>query len=266
MNPWPYDLTAEFYDEDMGRNAGSGDIAWYVAGATVAAGRGAVLELGCGTGRVTLPLAAGLDVVAIDRSPPMLRRLVQKAEALGLAGRIKTAVADMSRLCLDTHFGAILCPYSAFGYLIELEDRDRMLATVRGALSPGGVFLLDMFIPDPALADFPDDVEIQDFRRPLPPGPWSPAITFARSKRLARDIRPGVNRIERRYRFFDDGDRLVREIRTESFQRPYQPEALAAVLADAGFGQVSICGDFEVATAAKFPARIAAIVARVGAL
>jgi SAM-dependent methyltransferase len=266
MIPWPYDLTAEFYDEDMGRNAGSSDVAWYVAAATFAADGGQVLELGCGTGRVTLPLAAGLDVVAIDRSPPMLRRLVQKAEALGLAGRIKTAVADMSRLCLDMQFGAILCPYSAFGYLIEPEDRDRMLATVRGALSPGGVFLLDMFIPDPALEGLPDDVEIQDFRRPLPPGPWNPAVTFARSKRLARDIRPGINRVERRYRFFDDGDRLVREIRTESFQRPYSPEALAAVLADAGFGQVSMCGDFEAATVAKSPARTAAITARVSVL
>jgi len=56
---WPYDLIADFYDEDMGRNNDGRDVAWYVGQAkrAAAAHRLPVLELGSGTGRITLPLA-----------------------------------------------------------------------------------------------------------------------------------------------------------------------------------------------------------------
>ncbi len=265
MTPWPYDLTAEFYDEDMGRNTDGRDIAWYVAEAGQAAANldGPVLELGCGTGRVTLPLAAaGLDVVAVDRSPPMLGVLARKAAAAGLDGRIRLAAFDMGRLGLAQRFAAILCPYSAFGYLVEEEDRARTLARVQDCLAPGGVLLLDMFIPDPALEGVPDGTEIQDYHRTLRPGVWDPAVALVRSKRLTRDVRPGVNKVERQYRFLDVSGEVVHEIRTESLQRPYQPGALLSVLRAAGFNGLRAFGDFDAAVPAAAPARMAAIIAR----
>jgi len=72
LTPWPYDLTAEFYDEDMGRNADSRDGSLVRGGWQARrppARTGLCWNWACGTGRITLPLAAaGLDVVAIDRS------------------------------------------------------------------------------------------------------------------------------------------------------------------------------------------------------
>ena len=60
-----YDVIAEFYDDDMGRNVGGEDVAFYVD--QCAAAPGPVLELGCGTGRITLALVrAGNTVIGID--------------------------------------------------------------------------------------------------------------------------------------------------------------------------------------------------------
>ena len=264
MTPWPYDLTAEFYDEDMGRTANGRDVAWYVAGATAAAARsGRILELGSGTGRVTLPLAAaGLHVVAVDRSPPMLRRLVRKAAAAGINARILALAMDMGRLSLAGSFAAVLCPYSAFGYLVKPADRQRLLASVLALLRPGGVFLLDCFIPDPALRQVPDDTPIFDYRRPLPEGPWHPAVTLERHKRLTWDVLPNVNRIRRLYRFLDAENRLVREVHTDTLQYAYPPERVLDLLRAAGFETVSGHGDFDPLTRPAPPARVMAATAR----
>lgn len=264
---WPYDLIAAFYDEDMGRNTDARDVAWYVAqagAAARAAGGAPVVELGCGTGRVTLPLAAaGLEIVAADRSAPMIGELARKAAAAGLAHRIAPVVLDMGRPALAGRFAAVLCPYSAFGYLIEDEDRGRLLDWVRAALLPGGVFLLDMFVPDPTVERLPEGTEIHDYRRPLPPdGRWAPATALARSKRLSRDARPGVNRIERHYRFLDEAGHTLRAVRTESLQRPYPPDALLAVLREAGFADLRACGDFQPDVPAGAPARMTAVIAQ----
>ena len=264
MTAWSYDVTAEFYDQDMGRNTDGRDVAWYVAeaGRAVAALGGSVVEMGCGTGRVTLALAAeGLRVIAMDRSVPMLRVLIHKAVAGGFRRQIQPVAANMSRPGLARRFAAILCPYSAFGYLTEADERGRMLAGVRDSLAPGGVLLLDMFIPDPTLDGLPNGAEIHDYHRALPPGPWAPAVMLARSKRLTR-LRPGVNRIERRYRFFDGAGGLVREVWTQSDVRLYTSETLQEVLTEAGFTDQQVCGDFDRALPGAPPARVTVVTAR----
>jgi len=73
-----YDAIAELYDEDMGASAPAGDVEFYLAKARETSGR--TLELGCGTGRITLPLAAaGCEVIGADRSLAMLGVLRRKA-------------------------------------------------------------------------------------------------------------------------------------------------------------------------------------------
>jgi SAM-dependent methyltransferase len=261
---WAYDLTAAFYDEDMGRNNDGRDIAWYLA-QTRACGARSILELGCGTGRVTLPLAAaGIEVVAADISVPMLHELDAKAAAVQLPARIRTLAMDMGRWGIAERFDAILCPFSAFTYLVDDGDRARMLAGVRDCLAPGAPLLLDVFVPDPALDARRDGEPIDDYMRPLNSARWSPAISLARSKRLTRDVRSGVNRIERHYRFFDAGGAIVREVRTESLQCPYAPAELIDALAAAGYAEIRACGDFDEAMPAAAPARTIAVIARTG--
>src|SRR5437016_5227175 len=72
--PDPWDTYAPFYDWENARTLGRRDVPFWRRVAAAADGR--VLELGCGTGRVTVPLAkAGIDIVGVDLSAQMLKRL-----------------------------------------------------------------------------------------------------------------------------------------------------------------------------------------------
>src|SRR3954454_18612573 len=73
-----WDAYAPFYDWENAQTLGRRDVPFWRRIAARAGGR--VLELGCGTGRVSLPLAAyGVNLVGIDRSEPMLERAAERA-------------------------------------------------------------------------------------------------------------------------------------------------------------------------------------------
>lgn len=256
---WAYDAIAEFYDDDMARNADGRDVGYYRQACLLACGGhpGRVLELGCGTGRITLALAErGFDIFGIDLSLPMLRVLRRKAAALpNRAGRPPMLAAmDMGRPGFAGPFAAILCPFSAFTYLIAEAERERALAAIRAALvrgphetpvaplGPRGAgdarFILDVFIPDPRVEARAGE-EIFDYRRRLADGTW-----LERRKSVTPDGRPGVNRIVRRYSFCDGDGRCLREVVTGSCQKGYRPDELAAVIRQAGFRIVAITADF----------------------
>ena len=242
-----YDAIAEFYDHDMGRNADGRDVIWYREFCLAAAADrpGPVLELGCGTGRITLPLAeAGVAVIGIDLSLPMLLVLQRKAAAqqAALPGvpRPLVLAMDMARPALDGRFAAVLCPFSAFTYLLDDGDRRAALAFVRRVLAPGGRFAMDVFLPDPALEDRAAQQEVFDYRRELPQGGW-----LERHKTIATRVRPGINRIRRRYTFLAPDGAVQHELHTESHQRACQPAELRQLLHEAGFASVRLAGDFS---------------------
>jgi SAM-dependent methyltransferase len=137
-----WDEYAPFYDWENARTLGRRDVPFWRAVATAA--RGPVLELGSGTGRITTPLArAGVRVVGIDRSAPMLARAHRRGRrALPLVrGDIRSLP-----FAADT-FDIVLAPYGVLQSL--LRDRD-VAATLRAAshvLRPGGLFGIDL-VPD----------------------------------------------------------------------------------------------------------------------
>ena len=162
-----YDLIAELYDEDMGPNAGEQDISYYVARCQDAAGP--VLELGCGTGRIAIPVAQkGSRIVAIDRSRAMLRRLLEKsADTLPKEKRklLFPVEMDIRALALRARYSQILCPFSTFTYLVGPGDRRRALEAIRELLAPDGLLLLDVFVPSSEIAALPDDHIFFDYDR-----------------------------------------------------------------------------------------------------
>jgi SAM-dependent methyltransferase len=114
------------------------------------AGR-ALLELGCGTGRLSIPLARdGHTVVGLDLSLAMLRRARERSLRLGQRARrrVHLVCADMRRFALDCQFHLIVCPFNAFQHLYTRAEVAACLATVRRHLAPSGYFAFDVLNPD----------------------------------------------------------------------------------------------------------------------
>lgn len=123
------------------------DVAFYVE---LAQAHGAVLEYGCGEGRITIPMArAGAAVTGVDLSPSMLGALAKKsaAEPREVRQRIRTKCGDMREIRLRRRFPLVICTFNTFLHLYERDDVERFLARVRAHLAPRGRFVFDTSIP-----------------------------------------------------------------------------------------------------------------------
>ncbi|HKH92540.1 MAG TPA: class I SAM-dependent methyltransferase [Gemmatimonadaceae bacterium] len=148
---------ADLYDRIVAPPAESLD--FYLAVAQGASGE--VLELACGTGRLTVPLALALardgrHVAGLDLAPAMLDAARRKAADAGVA--IELTIGDMRRFALERRFGMI---FVAFNSLLHLTTNDALrecFACVRTHLAPGGIFAFDIFNPSVRLlARLPDE-------------------------------------------------------------------------------------------------------------
>ncbi|HEX4810548.1 MAG TPA: class I SAM-dependent methyltransferase [Bryobacteraceae bacterium] len=121
---------------------------FYLERATAAKGR--VLELACGTGRLTIPIAQrGIEVVGADLSESMLSAARNKAAARDAPATF--VQADMRNFELPGPFSAILIPGNSLLHLLTNEDLRQCLACVRRHLAPGGRFVFDISKWDLAL-------------------------------------------------------------------------------------------------------------------
>ncbi len=112
---------------------------------------GTVLELACGSGRITSALLrAGHGVVGVDISQPMLQKAGQRFTRLGRAARARAALvcADMRYFAMEARFPVIFMAFNAFEHLYTRTDVAACLNTVRRHLAPGGTFVFDVQNPD----------------------------------------------------------------------------------------------------------------------
>lgn len=127
------------------------DVGWYVATLTPQLPIGArVLELGAGTGRITMAVAEqGFDVVALDRMPTMLAALRRRAADRGLAERVRPIEGDMRELPEpEASVDAVIAPFNALMHLYTWQDLLQCFREVHRVLRPGGFFALDVALPD----------------------------------------------------------------------------------------------------------------------
>lgn len=124
------------------------DIPFYVEEAR--ASGGPVLELGCGTGRVTIPIAqAGVEIVGLDNSANMLQVARRKAKSLGpFPGKLTWVRQEMQRFSLKRRFALVIIPFRGFLSLLNVEEQRRCLETVKAHLAPDGRLIFDAFVPD----------------------------------------------------------------------------------------------------------------------
>ncbi len=212
------------------------DVRYYVDLARSAGG--AVLEYGCGNGRITLAIArSGVDVVGVDLSEPMLADLEARLGRLGgaLPGRVTCRRGDMRAVRLRRRFPLVICPFNALLHLYERADVERFLARVKQHLAPRGRFVFDVSVPDPS----------ELARKP------------GRLYRTRPFLYPGVGRVQYGERFDYDGLRQVLFVSME-FQpdhgepfvtplahRQFYPRELEALLHYNGLAIERVLGDFD---------------------
>jgi SAM-dependent methyltransferase len=135
------DAFADVYDEWY---AGISDVGATVAALSGLADGQRVLELGVGTGRLALPLAAtGLDVTGVDSSAAMLDVLAAKASA------VRAVRGDMVDDLPPGPFGLVFAAYNTFFNLTSATRQQACFASVAARLAPGGMFVLELAVPDP---------------------------------------------------------------------------------------------------------------------
>lgn len=139
---------AALYDYEYRRRRA--DVSFY---RELAQRRGAdrILELGAGSGRVTVPLARdGRQVVAVDRSEAMLDRLRGRLDRLPapVATRITPAAGDLRSFSVDGEFPLVIAAFNVLEHLYTRAEVDACLRRVASHLAPGGVFAFDVQLPD----------------------------------------------------------------------------------------------------------------------
>ncbi len=126
-------------------------------------GTGPFLELGVGTGRIALPLAAaGAEVHGVDASPAMLRALASKPGA----NLVRVTCADMAELPVGGEFRVVFAAFNTFFNLSSESAQTRCINRVADILTPGGWLGIEAFIP----SDEPDAVEHRETSHSDPTG------------------------------------------------------------------------------------------------
>jgi SAM-dependent methyltransferase len=154
------DRYAEIYDELFGHM----DAAPAVDAIRKLANGGQVLELGIGTGRVALPLAAaGVRVHGVDASERMVERLRAKPGGESLS----VTIGDFAELDIGETFSVVFIAFNTLFALLTQEKQARCFERVAVHLSQSGIFITETFVPDPTRFDRGQTlrtVEIEDDR------------------------------------------------------------------------------------------------------
>jgi SAM-dependent methyltransferase len=111
---------------------------------------GPVLELACGTGRLTIPIAqSGVAIVGLDQSASMLAHLRTKAKQAGI--EIPLVEGDCREFALGRLFALIFMAFNSMQHLHDYASLAELFRNVRNHLMPGGSFVFDVFNPSVAI-------------------------------------------------------------------------------------------------------------------
>jgi ubiquinone/menaquinone biosynthesis C-methylase UbiE len=205
--------------------------------------RGPVLELGCGTGRLSMPIArAGVSLVGVDRSRLMLARAARKAKALRTRrvnrgpGRLSLVRGDIRALPFTARrFSLVLAPYGVLQSLIRPRDLSAALASVADVIAPGGMFALDL-VPDvPNWDEYRDKVTFRGRARG--------GAHLALIESVRQDRRRGLTIFEQR--FVETRGRRASEHRFSLTFRTVPMRRMVELVERAGFAVETLLGDYR---------------------
>ena len=192
-----------------------------------------ILELCCGTGRLTIPIAKdGYDIKGVDYTSSMLERAKEKALQAGL--KIDFIEADIRELNLGEKFDLIFIPFNSIHHLYKNEDLFEALNTVKKHLKDNGLFLLDCFNPNIQYI-----VENEREQHVMAEYTTNDGRSVLIRQSMHYESASQINRIKWQY-FIDGAFHSVQNMD----MRLFFPQELNSYLHQAGFNVVHKFGDF----------------------
>jgi SAM-dependent methyltransferase len=204
-----------------------------------------MLELACGTGRLTLPLARlGVvdELVGLDSSAPFLDRLRSRLEAESLP--VTVVEGDMRAPAVDGPFDLIAIPFNSLAYLVAREDRLACLRAARALLAPGGRFAFDLvqprydFLSEAILPCPPQRVDADH------PAPEFGVTRFLRTFSDSYDAATQTLHSTNRYEVYRADGGVEHRIADLDWHI-YFPEELSLLLEASGFEVLERYGDYD---------------------
>lgn len=232
-----WDDYAPYYDWENKQTVGRRDIAFWQRMAAPAAGR-PILELGCGTGRVALPLARhGSRVIGIDRSESMLARARMRAQRLKLQSRVQLLRGDIRHLPFpDKTFPLVMAPYGILQSLLDEEVLGATLADVNRVLRRGGTFGLELVADLPAWDEYANRTTLRGER-----GPHGKPIKLIET--VKQDRKNHITRFEQQF-VEGRGRGATRRKFTLAFRTLTVPQMVER-LEKAGMEVAALLGDYQ---------------------
>jgi SAM-dependent methyltransferase len=231
-----WDDYAPFYDWENAQTLGRRDVPFWRNVAL--RGGGPVLELGCGTGRVSLPLGrAGVALTGIDRSAAMLAYARARVKRARLGKAIRLVQGDIRFLPFPRAFAVVMAPYGILQSLLRERDLACALAEVHRVLEPGGTFGLELVADLPSWEEYQRRVSLKGWRGRA----GGAHVTLVETVRQDR---------ARRQTIFDQEfrERRGRQTRVHRFSlafRTLSVPQMARRLEKAGFEISALLGDYR---------------------
>ena len=225
---------AALYDLAIGPIEAGPDVEWF-AGLARRTG-GPILELGCGTGRIAVPIAQdGHHLVGLDQSAAMLERAERRARRVNVD--VRWVEGDMRAFSFDEAFALIFIALNSF-LMLKPDDRWACLARMREHLAPRGRVAIDVFQPDPQLIVGMEGGVVDEWERLDP--------ETGRNVRAFSSSRANVDGVTQRI-WYDEiaEDGTVRRITgTTTLHYLYRREA-QLLFSEAGFQVETLHGDYD---------------------
>jgi ubiquinone/menaquinone biosynthesis C-methylase UbiE len=193
-----------------------------------------VLELACGTGRITIPIAEqGIKITGLDISEPMLSQARKKAAAKGVS--VEWVRADCRDFKLGNKFRLIFFPFNSITHLHDLKSIEACFSCVRRHLTRDGRFIIDVFVPAMGILMRDQSKRYPVAEYPDPDGKGTVTITESN----VYDSAAQMNRIKWYYSV-GGGKEFIKE----NNMRMFFPQELDALLKYNGFVIENKFGDY----------------------
>lgn len=233
-----WDDYADYYDWENAQTVGRRDIAFWSAFAQASSRRAPILELGCGTGRVAIPVArTGATVIGIDRSESMLARGRMRVKRARLQSRVKLIRGDIRSMPFpDRTFPLVMAPYGILQSLLDERVLNLTLKQVQRVLTRHGTFGLELVADLPAWDEYSKRTSLKGKR-----GPNGKPIVLIES--VKQDRRNHITRFEQEF-VEGRGKSATRRKFTLAFRTVTVPQMVQR-LEKAGLEVTNLLGDYH---------------------